>query len=254
MDMAFDLQGHVALITGGNGGIGLGMARALAAAGADVAIWGRSEEKNRAAASELESLGVRAIALVCDVSDEQDVERSFARTVEVLGKVDSCFANAGVAAQAGPFTEQTRDDWRRVLGVNLEGAFLTLRAATRHMVARGEGGSLVGVSSMGSVQGMPQAQVYAASKAGLTATMNGLAVELARHRVRANTILPGFVLTDMTPAFRTERYEQRVLPRIPQRRWGEPRDFGGIAVYLASGASAYHTGGTFLIDGGYSRY
>jgi len=251
----FDLTGHCALVTGGNSGIGLGMAKALAEAGADVAIWGTNEGKNAAAEAELRALGTKVVALRCDVGEEAEVEAAFAATLEALGKVDSCFANAGVGGGAASFLEMSLDEWRRVMRVNAEGAFLTLRAAARHLVERGEGGSLVGVASIAAVEGAPRGQHYAASKGGLISMIKAIAVELARHGVTANTILPGWIDTPMTEgAFGNERFQDKVLPRIPHRRWGEPEDFGPAAVYLASPANRYTTGQTFVIDGGYSIF
>lgn len=255
MNNPFDLSGKVALVTGGNSGIGLGMARALASAGADVAIWGTNEEKNAKAAAELESIGTKVAAFRCDVGDEAQVIEAFAKTIEALGKVDSCFANAGTAGFATSFMEMPLEEWRRVMRINLDGAFLTLREAARHMVASGEGGSLVATSSLAAVEGQPRGQHYGATKGGLISMMKAIAVELARNNVRANTILPGWIETPMaSPALNWERFREKVLPRVPARRWGVPDDFGGIAVYLASSASAYHTGDTFMIDGGYSIF
>jgi NAD(P)-dependent dehydrogenase (short-subunit alcohol dehydrogenase family) len=251
----FDLSGHVALVTGGNSGIGLGMATGLAEAGADIAIWGTNEAKNEAAAKQLEALGTRVAAFRCDVGDEQQVEQAFAATLDRLGKVDSCFANAGVGGAAPSFLEMTADEWHRVLRVNLDGVFYTTRAAARHMVERGDGGSLVGIASLAAVEGQPRGQHYAATKGGVISFMKACAVELARHGIRANTILPGWIDTPMAaPALHWDRFKEKVLPRVPARRWGEPSDFAAIAVYLASPATGYHTGDTFLIDGGYSIF
>jgi NAD(P)-dependent dehydrogenase (short-subunit alcohol dehydrogenase family) len=252
----FDLSGKVALVTGGNGGIGLGMARALAEAGADVAIWGRNAAKNAAAREELAGSGRRVLALECDVADEAAVRAAFARTLDVLGRVDGCFANAGVSGRgAASFLDLTREEWARVLRVNLDGAFFTLQAAIAHMVARGGGGALVATASLAAVEGAARNEHYAATKGGLISMIRALAVEFARHGIRANAILPGWIETEMTAnAIGNEKFVRNVLPRIPMRRWGSGDDFGGIAVYLMSPASAYHTGDTFLIDGGYAAY
>jgi NAD(P)-dependent dehydrogenase (short-subunit alcohol dehydrogenase family) len=254
----FDLTGKVALVTGGNGGIGLGMARALAEAGADVAIWGTNPTKNAAAREALSRTGRRVLALECDVGEEAAVEAAFAETLRVLGRVDGCFANAGTyGGGRTPFAEMPTAEWRRVMRVNLDGAFHTLRAAARHMIARGGGGggSLVGTASLAAIEGAPRNEHYAATKGGLISMIRGLAVELARHGIRANAILPGWIDTDMTTRWlENDTFREKVLPRVPVRRWGTGADFGGIAVYLMSDASAYHTGDSFLIDGGYSLF
>jgi NAD(P)-dependent dehydrogenase (short-subunit alcohol dehydrogenase family) len=252
----FDLGGKVALVTGGNGGIGLGMARALAEAGADVAIWGRNAAKNAAAREELARSGRRVLALGCDVGDQAAVHAAFARTLEVLGRVDACFANAGVSGRGvASFLDLTREEWARVLKVNLDGAFFTLQAAAAHMVERGGGGALVATASLAAIEGAARNEHYAATKGGLISMIRALAVEFARHGIRANAILPGWIETEMTAnAMANAKFVRNVLPRIPMRRWGSGADFGGIAVYLTSSASAYHTGDTFLIDGGYAAY
>jgi NAD(P)-dependent dehydrogenase (short-subunit alcohol dehydrogenase family) len=252
----FDLTGKVALVTGGNSGIGLGMARAVAEAGADVAIWGTNAAKNEAAKAALAGTGRRVLALQCDVSDEAAVDAAFAETVKVLGRVDGCFANAGVSGRGtSSFLEMTTEEWRRVLKVNLDGCFFTFRAAARHMVARGGGGVLVGTASLAAISGAARSEHYAATKGGVISMIRALAVEFARHGVRANAILPGWIETDMTAnAIGNEKFAKNVLPRIPVRRWGTGDDFGGIAVYLMSSASAYHTGDTFLIDVGFALF
>jgi len=253
----FDLGSKVALVTGGNSGIGLGMAEGLAAAGAAVCIWGTNETKNAEALSRLGQHGGRILALRCDVADEAAVERAFSETVAVLGRVDACFVNAGVAGrrEVRSFVELTSEEWRRVLGVNLDGAFFTLRAAARHMVGRPGGGSLVVTASLAAISGQARGEHYAASKGGLLSMMKALAVELARDGVRANAIVPGWIDTPMTErTLRWDKFVEKVLPRVPVRRWGAADDFAGIAVYLASDASAYHTGDTFIIDGGYSSF
>lgn len=252
----FDLHGHVALVTGGNSGIGLGMAHALAAAGSDVCIWGSNGDRNESAARELEKHGTRVLPLRCDVADEQAVADAFAETLRTFGRVDSSFANAGVSGRPTPFIETSLNDFRRVTRVNLDGAFLTLRAAAAHMVERGGGGVLVGTSSVSAIHGAPRNEAYAASKAGLTAMMRGLAVELARYEITAHAIVAGWTETPMTePALRNAKFERDVGKRVPVRRWGAPADFGPLAVYLASRAgSGFHTGDSFVVDGGYSIF
>jgi NAD(P)-dependent dehydrogenase (short-subunit alcohol dehydrogenase family) len=252
----FDLSGKVALITGGNSGIGLGMARAVAEAGADLAIWGTSAEKNAAAKAELAGSGRRVLTRECDVSDERAVETAMAATIAALGRIDACFANAGVSGRGtSSFLALSAAEWRRVLAVNLDGAFYTFRAAARHMVERGGGGALVATASLAAIEGAARSEHYAATKGGLISMVRALAVEFARHGIRANAILPGWIETNMTAgAIGNEKFAGNVLPRIPMRRWGTGDDFGGIAVYLMSEASRYHTGDTFLIDGGYALY
>ena len=251
----FDLKGKVALVTGGNGGIGLGMAEALAEAGADICIWGRNADKNDAAGSKLQLHGQRVLALQCDVSDERQVEECFKRTIEELGRVDACFANAGIGQIGTPFHEMSMEEWRTVFGINMEGVFITFRSAIRHMLDRGQGGSLVATSSLSANYGMATGEHYAATKAGVIAVIRGLAVEYARYNIRANAILPGWIETEMTsPLFGYDKFKERVIPRIPQRRWGVPTDFGPIAVYFTSDSSEYHSGDAVVIDGGYSCF
>jgi NAD(P)-dependent dehydrogenase (short-subunit alcohol dehydrogenase family) len=248
----FDLAGKVAIVTGGNGGIGLGFARGLAKAGAAVAVWGRNEAKNANAVSELAELGAETVGLVCDVSSEDSVEAAFSRTLERFGHVDAVFANAGVGARGTRFAEMSLEEWRDIFRVNSEGVFLTMRTAARHMVERGEGGSLVITASISSVMGMPRGEHYAATKAGAIAIARGLAVEYGRAGIRANAVVPGWVETEMTAhSFATPAFSERVLSRVPVGRWGDPSDFEGIAVYLASDASRWHTGDAITIDGGY---
>ena len=251
----FDLSGRVALITGGNSGIGLGMANALAAHGADVAIWGTNPHKNRAARAELLRHGHRVLDLICDVGDQQQVVEAMHSTVEGLGRVDSVFVNSGVGSKAPSFLETSADEWRRVMRVNLDGAFFTAQEAVRHMVGRGDGGSVVFITSGSAFFGQQAGQSYGASKAGLIAMMKGIAVEHARHGIRANAILPGWVESDLTaPAFNWDTFVAKVKPRVPMRRWGKPSDLGGMAVYFASEASSWHTGDVVTIDGGYHSF
>ncbi|MHB8530840.1 MAG: SDR family NAD(P)-dependent oxidoreductase [Caulobacteraceae bacterium] len=255
----FNLAGKVALITGGNRGIGLGMARALAQAGADVAIWGSNEDRNRAALGELDRLGVRALAQKVDVSREEEVVAAMTEAVAAMGRVDTVIANAGIGAGAPSFSQMTIETWRKVMAVNLEGVFFTCREACKHMVerakARDPGGSIAVTASLAAIEGAARNQAYAAAKGGVISMMKAIAVEHARYGVRANAILPGWIATDMTAgAQASPAFAEKVIPRVPARRWGEPEDFGGIAVYIASDASKYHSGDCFVIDGGYSIF
>ena len=254
----FDLTGRGAVVTGGNGGIGYGMARALLAGGASVAIWGSNPEKTeRAKASLAAECGdaARVHAFVCDVGDEAQVDRTFAASVAALGQVDACFANAGVSSKGTLMMEMSLEEFRRVQRINVEGVFLTFRAAARHMAERQEGGSLIATASTAAIEGAARNSHYGASKGAVTSYVRALAMELARHRIRVNAILPGWIVTDMTEkSVNNEKFANAVLPRIPARRWGTMDDFGGIAVYLASEASSYTTGEQFVIDGGYTKF
>jgi NAD(P)-dependent dehydrogenase (short-subunit alcohol dehydrogenase family) len=255
MAQMFDLAGKVALITGGNGGIGLGMARGLAQCGADLAIWGTNAHKNEAARAELETFGVRVADYVCDVGDQEQVETVFAQTLDAFSHVDACFVNAGVGGKAESFATMTDDEWHRVMRVNLDGAFYTAQVAVRAMVAQGHGGSLVFTTSGSAYFGQQRGQHYGASKAGLISMMRAIAVEHARHGIRSNAILPGWIESEMTaPALGWDKFVANVLPRVPMRRWGDPNDFSGIAAYLASDLSKYHTGDVVTIDGGYHSF
>jgi NAD(P)-dependent dehydrogenase (short-subunit alcohol dehydrogenase family) len=250
----FRLQGHVSLVTGGNAGIGLGMARGLAKAGAKVALWGRNAEKNAAAVGALRELGADADAFACDVANEAAVTETMQKTLERFGRIDSCFANAGVMLGRA-FVEMTLEEWNTVIGTNLTGVFLTFREAARHMIQRGGGGKLIGTASIGAQFGMPRQEHYAATKAGLCGLVRSVAVELARYDIQANAILPGWIETEMTAGAKSwKALDEAVVKRTPARRWGAPEDFEGVAVYLAGPASRFHTGDVLRLDGGYSIF
>jgi len=250
----FDLTGKSAVVTGGNGGIGLGMARALLQSGASVAIWGSNPDKTAAAVDELKGEGPAVYGFNCDVGDEAAVQSVMAESVQALGRLDACFANAGVSATPTKISDMSADEFRRVQRINVDGVFYTFRAAVKPMSDSG-GGALVATASTAAVEGAARNSHYGASKGAVTSYCRALAVELARQQIRVNSILPGWIETDMTArAFGDERFTSNVMPRIPARRWGSIEDFGGIAVYLMSDASAYHTGEQFLIDGGYTKF
>jgi len=255
----FDLAGKVALITGGNGGIGLGMAEALAQSGAAVVIWGTNEAKNKLAETALKAHGGKVFVQKVDVASEDQVVEAMKAAVRHMGRIDTVIANAGIGSPARSFLDITSEQYRKVLAVNEDGVFFTLREAARHMrerAANGDpGGSLVGVASLAAIEGAARNQHYAATKGAVISMLRAIAVEFGRDGVRANAVLPGWIATDMTVgAQASPAFSEKVIPRVPARRWGQPADFGGIAVYLASDASAYHSGDTFVIDGGYAIF
>jgi NAD(P)-dependent dehydrogenase (short-subunit alcohol dehydrogenase family) len=256
----FDLSGRVAVITGGNGGIGLGFAQGLVAAGCTVSIWGRNEKKNADALAALTKSGGKAEARVCDVADPAAVKDAMAQVISKYGRVDGCFANAGIGGGGRkPFIDRSEEEWRRMFGTNLDGVFHVFQAAARHMTERAAKGDkfgrLVATSSMASLFGTAQNEHYAATKSAINALIRALGVEQARYGITANAILPGWIKSEMTQgAFNNDKFVSNVMPRIPMRRFGDPEDFSGIAVYLMSKASSYHTADLFIIDGGYSAF
>lgn len=255
----FDLTGKVALVTGGNGGIGLGMAEAMAQAGSDIVIWGSNPDKTLAAEGRLLGHGVRVKAQIVDCADEAQVVAGMAEAVTAMGRLDTVIANAGRGRGAASFSEMSTDVWNYNMALNLDGVFWTLREAAKHMVERARagdpGGSLMGVASLAAIEGAARNEAYAATKGAVVSLMKSIAVEHARYGVRANSILPGWIATDMTAGAQgSDKFNANVISRVPMRRWGEPEDFGGVAVYLASDASRFHTGDLFLIDGGYAIF
>lgn len=254
----FDLTGKVALVTGANGGIGLGMAEGLAQAGAAVVVWGQNPEKNAAAEARLNSHGGKVMVRQVNVADEQAVVAGVAEALAEMGRLDFVVANAGIGKGAA-FTEMTTDNWRQVTTVNLDAVFWTFREASKHMVERAQagdpGGGLLVTSSTSAIHGAPRNQAYASAKAAVQSMIRGLAVELARYGIRANAVLPGWIRSDMTAgAQANDKFNDKVISRVPMRRWGEPEDFAGLAVYLASDASRFHTGDSLVIDGGYTIF
>ena len=256
----FDLTGRVAVVTGGNGGIGLGIAQALAAAGCNVSIWGRNAEKNKGAAATMAGSAGKIDTRICDVSDPASVNAAMKATLDAFGRVDGCFANAGIGGGGRkPFIERSEEEWRRMFATNLDGVFHVFQSAARHMTERANAGDkfgrLVATSSLASLFGTARNEHYAATKAAINAVVRALAVELARYGVTANAILPGWIKSDMTAKIMgDDKFVGAVMPRIPMRRFGEASDFGGIAVYLMSTASSYHTADCFVIDGGYTAF
>jgi NAD(P)-dependent dehydrogenase (short-subunit alcohol dehydrogenase family) len=249
-----DLTGRTVIVTGGNSGLGLGMAHGVGRAGARVVIWSRTESRNEEAVAELVDAGVDASSVSCDTVDEGAVAAAMEETLARHGSVDCLIANAGIAA-ASPFIETTLDEWRRVLRTNLDGTFLCTREVARHFVERGNGGSMVVVSSMVSRYGGATQAAYTTSKNGLVGLGRTLAVELARHRVRVNILVPGWTSTAMNLHLREDAgFIRATTSRTPVRRWAEPEEFHQVAVFLADPTLTFHTGNEVVVDGGYTIY
>ena len=248
----FDLQKRVAFITGGNGGIGLGIAKGFASAGASVVIAGRNKTKAQSALSELHSLGAQAEFVELDVLKEASCHKAIQRAVERYGRLDILVNNAGTSIRKQP-EDLTAQDWHLVMNTNLTSAFLCSQAAYPHMVSIG-GGKIINIGSMMSIFGMPYATPYAASKGGIVQMTRAMATAWAKDNIQVNTVLPGWVDTDLTRSARQEvpGLHEKVLARTPAQRWGAPEDFAGIAVFLAAPASNFITGVAIPVDGGYS--
>lgn len=251
MDL-FDLSGKVAIVTGGNSGIGLGMARGLVAAGATVAIAARNEERSGTVATELDPTGQRAFAVPCDVADGASIDAMVARVLQRTGRIDILVNNAGTTVRKRPEL-LTHDEWRRVLETNLDSTFLCSTACYPAMQAAG-GGKVLNNGSMLSLFGSPWASAYAASKGGVVQLTKSLAVAWAADNIQVNCFLPGWIDTPLTVGARAEvpGLNEKVLARTPAGRWGHIDEFQGLAVFLASAASNFITGAVITVDGGFS--
>ncbi len=254
----FDLTDKVALVTGGNSGLGLGYARGIAKAGGDVVIWGRDRARNETAVAELKQWGGRVVAQQVDAADEAQVSAGMRDVVAQMGRLDCVFANAGIPGQAASVFDLKTEDYLGLIAVSQHGVFFTLREAARHMVARAEngdaGGSLVVTGSLSAFLGLPGAEHYAAAKGAAGSIMRSMAAELGKYGIRANMIAAGYIKTgiqrEWDPA-QTAAVDAMFAQRTPIPRVGQIEDFEGIAVYLASDRSAFHTGDTIVVDGGY---
>lgn len=249
----FDLADHVAVVTGGNGGLGLAMARGLVKAGASIAIWGRNAAKNDAAVRELEALGGAAAGFVCDVTDAVDCARAFDATLARFGRVDSLFANAGGSGARGPFHTIAPEAWAATVDLNVTSVVTTFRLAVRHWLETGRPGKLVVTSSIASQLGIAMASGYSATKAAVEGLVRALAIEYGRAGIQANAILPGFIETELsvnTP----QAFQDGCRRRAASGEIGQLSDMEGIAVFLASRESRFMTGQCVVLDGGHSIF
>mgnify|MGYP001196317410 FL=1 len=250
-----DLSEKVFIITGGNGGIGLGLAEGIAEAGGAVAIWARNEEKNTDAVRALQDIGGEAKSYICDVSNEEEVIRTLASTVKDFGRVDGLFANAGRGGTGTPLVDTSLEDWRKVMAVNLDGVFLCLREASRQLISQGSGGSLVAVSSTSAIHGAAGNEAYGTAKTAVTGLVRALAVSLARFQIRVNCLLPGWTVTELaSPAFENEYFREVTTKRTPVRRWADPSEFKEVGAFLADPSQTFHTGQQVCVDGGYTIF
>ncbi len=250
----FDLTGRVAFVTGGNGGIGLGIAKGLASAGAAIVVAARDEAKTANAVEELRHGGASAEGIPIDVGDESSVQAAVGAAIESQGRIDILVNNAGMNIRKRP-EEYELKEWSRIIDVNLTGAFLCSQAAYPHLAAKG-GGKLINIASMFSLFGSDWVSAYAASKGGLVQLTKSLAIAWAKDNIQVNAILPGWIETDLTGPIRANQPERVAVinTRIPSGRWGKPDDLAGAAVFLASSASDYVTGASVAVDGGYSVF
>jgi len=247
----FDLSGRVAVVTGGNGGIGRGIALGLAEAGAAVAVFGRNEEKNGRVLSELKAVGVPSMAVTVDVTERAGLEPALNRVERELGGVGILVNNAGIVSLSGGVLNEKPEDWDRVIETQLNAVFLLSRLAARSMV-RNKVGKIINIGSMYSFFGSGLVPSYSAAKGAIVQLTKSMAIELAPHNIQVNAIAPGWIETDMTAPVRTTPMNDEILARTPAGRWGQPEEVAGTAVYLASRASDFVTGTTIRVDGGYA--
>jgi 2-deoxy-D-gluconate 3-dehydrogenase len=248
---AFNLTGRTAVVTGGNGGIGRGIALGLARAGAAIAILARDQNKSRGVLTELNAVGGKHLALRLDVTDRSQLKPALDRVERQLGPIDILVNNAGISVLAGVL-DLPPEDWDRVLETNLHSCFLLSKYAAESMVKRGSGGKIINISSEYAHFGTPAVPSYAAAKGALDQLTKSMAIELAPNNIQVNAIVPGWITTDMTIGLKSTPFYKLILARTPARRFGEPEELAGAAVFLASRASDFVTGTSLFVDGGYA--
>jgi 2-dehydro-3-deoxy-D-gluconate 5-dehydrogenase len=251
MPALFDLTGRVAVVTGGNGGIGRGIALGLAEAGAAVAIFGRNEEKNRTVLAELKAIGIPSLALKVDVTDRSGLAAAMDRVENELGPIRILVNNAGNVSVSGGVLQERPEDWDSVIETQLNAVFLLSKLAAQSM-SRHHGGKIINIGSMYSYFGSGIVPSYSAAKGAIVQLTKSMAIELAPHNIQVNAIAPGWIETEMTAPVHTMPLNDEVLSRTPAGRWGQPEEIAGTAIYLASRASDFVTGATIRVDGGYA--
>jgi len=247
----FDLTGRVAVVTGGNGGIGRGIALGLAEAGAAIAIFGRNDEKNQRVLSELKAVGVPSIAVTVDVTDRAGLEPALRRVESALGGIAILVNNAGNVSLSGGVLNEKPEDWDTVIETQLNAVFLLSKLAAKAMVSR-KIGKIINIGSMYSFFGSGLIPSYSAAKGAIVQLTKSMAIELAPHNIQVNAIAPGWIETDMTAPVKTMPLNDEILSRTPAGRWGQAEEVAGTAVFLASRASDFVTGTTIRVDGGYA--
>jgi 2-dehydro-3-deoxy-D-gluconate 5-dehydrogenase len=247
----FDLTGRVAIVTGGNGGIGRGIALGLAEAGAAVAVWGRNDEKNRHVLSELKAIGVPSMAMVVDMTNRAGLESAVNKVESELGSVSILVNNAGIASLSGGVMNEKPEDWDRVMETQLNSVFLLSKLVAQSMM-RQKSGKIINLASMYSFFGSGLVPSYSAAKGGIVQLTKSMAIEFAPHNIQVNAIAPGWIETDLTAPVRATPMNDEIIARTPAGRWGQPEEVAGAAVYLASRASDFVTGDTIRVDGGYA--
>jgi 2-deoxy-D-gluconate 3-dehydrogenase len=247
----FDLSGCVAVVTGGNGGIGRGIALGLAEAGASVAVFGRNEEKNRRVLSELKAIGIASMAVSVDMTDRAGLEPALNKVESELGGISILVNNAGNVSLSGGVLNEKPEDWDSVIETQLNSVFLLSKLAARSMLTR-KAGKIINIGSMYSFFGSGLIPSYSAAKGAIIQLTKSMAIELAPHNIQVNAIAPGWIETDMTAPVKTMPLNDEILARTPAGRWGQSEEIAGTAVYLASRASDFVTGETIRVDGGYA--
>ena len=247
----FDLSGHVAIITGGNGGIGRSIAIGLADAGASIAIFGRNEEKNKKTLSELKEIGIHAMAMQVDITNRSELEPAVKKVENELGSISILVNNAGIAVLSGGILNETEEEWDGLIETQLNAVFLLSKLVAKSM-AENKRGKIINIGSMYSFFGSSFAPSYSAAKGAVIQLTKSMAIELAPHNVQVNAIAPGWFVTDMTAAVQSMPLNDEIIMRTPAGRWGQPEELAGTAVFLASKASDFITGETIRVDGGYA--